>query len=299
MIRPRRCLVVALVNLALAPLAQADFSYLNAGDTQLVLNGRLNWYAAGLYQNGLEYMAAENGSTNGTVLQVDGAWTGGAHYGEELGDARLTIDGAEVDLLAGVSYEGDRLVLERDLVLGSAYGVTHRLTLVDGLLTNDYTFVGLDAARAIGVFYASLGTRSNRLTEAELLDDGIAVASAVTAGDDRATHVLSAGVDTFNAIRQHDPLTGDALVTTWQAPGGGLNALDADVFIWDRDADNKLYLRARAFEGSAVHAFSLRESIRIVPDIGASASAAGLFVPEPSSAVLLTLCLAGWQRRYR
>ncbi|NOX57666.1 MAG: hypothetical protein GXP29_02255 [Planctomycetes bacterium] len=181
------------------------------------------------------------GSCQGTVLRESTlGWFGSCHGGETVIAVTLFVDGEVEEIVDGTVYQGMRFRLVKDSLLGDFANIHNEMALNENAI-HETTSVTFLQNTSISVFYPFLSSHSNVFTEEvginsprEFLHKG------QTDLDDSSSLYLPGS----NVIGQYDPSGGTGIATHFQIT----DSFDAsNPFIWDRSADNKLYLRFLGF----------------------------------------------------
>ena len=220
----------------------ADISLI-AGNHTVELSSGYCWTVNYITKNG-HPICDQSGSAQGTVLVIDGQWTGSIHGNENLLSTKLFVDGVQQSLVDGNYYAGNNVQITYTSILGGAYQKTCTMAITPDSSNEHITFQGLDESKYCETFYGFLGPRSNRLTEYAAFD---ANGSLLHSGSNDKNNDTAVDLGNSNAIAQYDPLTGDGILSIVT----GAEELNLNSFIWDRTEDNKLYFRMLGAEGAA------------------------------------------------
>ncbi len=245
-LRPAMAGMLLVLGFAAVWFIRRDDSLrLSLGQVQVTFRQSLNWSLTELQLADVPLMATRSG--NGVVLRdASGVWHGATHGEEELLEAQLLVDGKAVPLEPGRHYHGRQMKLRRRLRFPACGTVEHVLIAREGLLREEFSLDLEPASEPPRTMYGYLGTRANRLTSWEAQDASeISLASGRTANDDDTMPSLPEEATT---VVQRDPDRGVWLRTEWDVPEDARPR----AFIWDRDQDNKLYVRFEGVEQGSV-----------------------------------------------
>ena len=228
---------VLAIALLIASVAQANM-VLEVGNTVAGFKPSYAYTIADLDYADRPFMDVVSG--NGSVIKYSTPWEwSGSYHGHEVVEqTSLTIDGAAAAVQDNVTYTAlDRAYFSRTTVLGGGYRLTHDMQIESSKIIETAHFTGLPEGPNVEVFYAFLGTRSNRLTRYAAFDEnGNLLQSGSTVANQDALPLLQMPPGSM-AVAQYDPIAGDGVLTAWAVPSPIRRRPD----IQDRSGDNKLY----------------------------------------------------------
>jgi len=248
------CLGTALIFCSPA-FGSPSVSTLRAGFMLVDISPGKLWSIDRVYFRGRSIM--ESPSSNGTIVGFsDGVWSGEGHGRETLEFVSLLVDGVPSLLESDREYRGTILTLSRVVLLDGSVRVRDALTISPDGIDRSVWLEGLSPERNISFAYVVGDTRSNRLVDLALQNDDETLDQASTTRDDGSFYRPQSGPEA-NTIRQIDPDSDDGVITTWSSDSAGSIA----PWVWDRAADNKLYLLATTYQNAGMN-LAIQISIR-------------------------------------
>ncbi len=207
--------------------------WLSTGNLRLSLVPARGYTVGDVYYKDKLYCNSIN-SNQGTVLRIDKVFSGSGHGHEVVLSTNLSIDGKNKYLQDGQTYSGNIIVFKRMTVIGLAYVLKSTITVSYDMIDEQIELQGIDPDRICDVSYVFLASRANKFDKyASFNDNSDLLQIGVTQADDMAyTYMTSA-----TAVAQFDSDNRNGILS-WVI-GGSDKGLD--LFIVDRDIDNKLY----------------------------------------------------------
>jgi hypothetical protein len=250
-------------------------------NTQLTLSFDYgsNWYYYGLKVDGKTYMETA-GSGNGSVIRYSpNQLLAGTLHGNLVPVTKTLVrNGIPTNFANNQDLVGNIFTFSKTDLYNDSYRVSSTLTLVKGGFDQHITFAGYNSSKTTDYFYATLGSRVNRLTNWAAYDaDGNFLVSGVNLSENNTNTYLPTNT---RMVAQYDPISQDGIITRWIFDGNSFP------FIVDRSYDNKLYLNVMSMTGPANKNLDLVETVRIFKSNGDWISVAPLAVPEPSTMIL-------------
>ncbi len=218
---------------------------LNSGDLSIELSEHNNWTVNNLEKNGRVYISEWSQSAQGTVLLIDGVWSGSGHGNETVVHIDLFVDGDKQEVVSGNSYEGDLIEFIRTTEMGGAYRLVSRMLITPESIFESIILDGLDPSKHCDIFYGFAGSRYNGMRHYALYD-----VNSMLLGDginNQNNYNMIECPENVVSVAQFHSYQGYGILTTLSNPYGmGFNTI-----IWDRPYDNKLYFRFTEAEGLA------------------------------------------------